>query len=88
MCVRLHVCAKKLIGQAASMALQLCVCVIVCVCHVGCSASALGAFIKEVYMLYLHSCMCKCLMYMHVCMTPVSKADLETDSMALELIHV
>ena len=34
-------------------------------------------------MVYLHSCMCKCSMYMHVCKTPVSKADFKADSMAL-----
>ena len=147
MCVRLCVCGKKLIGQAASIALQLClcdhvsvtvcvpcrlfclrtwslhkryalitflhvlmmcmhvcktlclcqkadwpscfhglaaVCLCDCVCatYVGCSASTLGVSIKKsIYVVYFHSCKRKCWMYLHVCKTPVSKADFKADSM-------
>ena len=83
MCVRPCICDKKLIGQAASMALQLCLCDCVCATYIGCSTSTLGASIKEVYMVYLHSCIRKRSMYMHVCKLSVSKADFKADSYSL-----
>ena len=86
MCMRVRpcACAKKADWPSCFhglVAVHLCD----CVCHVRrlLCLHTWSLYKRSICMVYLHSCMCKCSMYMHVCKTPVSQADFKADSIAL-----